>query len=179
MTDHGYSLMAGSETFMSVNTYVRGDGKSIFCMNGFGTEQHIYVYADVTDEGYMVGGGARLKDGIDGHLGRGISLSSHSTQDIGGAVIQRDDRTGLLVCMLKQVIEDSTFIGMPYGLRDTASREPVAILDSVVQRVEVRFSLYDKLSFEVPSTGGYVPLGFGGAKENRFGIFARVHEVTT
>jgi hypothetical protein len=79
--------------------------------------------------------------------------------------------------MLKQVIDDSTYVGSPYELLETPTREPVVVVDSPVQRAEVRFSLYDKLSFEVPSTGGYVPLGFAGVEDNRFGIYARVAEV--
>ena len=172
MTDRGYSLMAGSETFMSVNTYVRGDGKSIFGLHGFGDQQHLYVWADVTENGYMVGGGARLKDG--GHLGPGMSLSSNSTQDIGAVVIDWDERAGLYKCMLKQAINDSTFVGMPYEMREAPSKLPITVLDTVVQRAEVRFSIYDRSSYEVPGTEGFIQLGFASTDANRFGIYARV-----
>lgn len=32
------SLMAGPKTFVSVNSYVRGDNKRILCLNGFGRD---------------------------------------------------------------------------------------------------------------------------------------------
>ena len=164
--------MAGPKTFVSVNSYVRGDSKRIFCLNGFARDRHLYVYAEVTKEGYMVGeSGAQLKNGEDEHFGPGIQLEPGSTQEIGRVVIQRDDRTGFYKCMLKQTIQDTTFVGSPYDLRDNPSHELVNVLSTLPpERAEIGLSIYDKRSYQLPSTEGFFQLGFESSS-GPFGMF--------
>ncbi len=164
------SLMAGPKTFISVNSYVRGDDKRIFCLNGFGRDCRLYVYAEVTNEGYMIGdSGAQLKNGE--HFGPGIQLEPGSTQEIGRVVIQRDDRTGFYKCMLKQSIQDATFVGSPYDLRDNPSHELVNVLSTLPpERAEIGLSVYDKRSCQLPSTEGIFQLGFESSS-GPFGMF--------
>ena len=106
MKPFGYNLTFGDEAWKaaSLTTGAQPDGTYEFfthLLGGPGVERHLHGYAEVSSEGLILRGGARLKDGVGKHLGTGILLS-HSTQEIARFRVEIEDdglRTQLLQCV--------------------------------------------------------------------------------
>ena len=179
MAGKGYSLLCDDQAFLSINTYTRQDGSNIFCLNGFGESpddvRHLYMWAELDAAGLKVGG-ARLKNGVE-HFGPGIEIASGSTQDIGGAVVEWTESLGVYRALLKQDIDDSFYIGSAYPLKDDINHIPVAVIEQPIQRAEIRFSMYDQRSYQIPADPKYTALGFGSTSDEGFGIYARVDQL--
>ena len=82
------------EKCLSVTTGVQHDGTYEFFVHGLagpGVERHVHGFAEVSPEGVIVNGGARVKENVDQHLSAGIVLSN-STQEIARVKISPTDQ---------------------------------------------------------------------------------------
>jgi len=147
----GYNLTYAGTKCLSVSTGVQRDGTCDVFVNalaGPGVERHLHGYAQVTTDGVVVHGGARLKDNVGAHLGPGLTLRG-TTQEIGRV---RISQTSLgLRCELGQVIEENWVAATPTTMGGTMVRRQVALpYDATQPSAEYSIRMFDARS-GVPS----------------------------
>lgn len=98
----GCDLTVDGQKCLSVSTGVQHSGAwelLVHAQGGPGVQRHLHIYADVTPEGIVLSGGARVKNNVGDYLSTGCTLS-HTTQKLARAVVRRGPNG--LTCQLRQ-----------------------------------------------------------------------------
>lgn len=159
----GFNLTFGDNAWKaaSLSTGAQPDGTYEFfthLLGGAGVERHLHGYAQVTTDGLIVRGGARLKDDVNTHLGPGISLS-HSTQEI--ARFQAELEEGGVRTHLLQCIDDSWEVTSASTWGGPITRRPVLLPGSQgVRGAEYSLAMFDAAAVPSSNTAHTVILPF-------------------
>ena len=172
MKRFGYNLTFGGAKCLSLTTGVQDDGASEFLINALGgprVERHLHGFATVTPDGVVISAGARLKDGINTHLGPTVVLS-HTTQEIARVRISQTPSGPR--CELAQSIDGSWITTSPSTMGGPIKRRDVALPSgSTSGEAQYSISLYDARSGIPSHSSNQIALPFSAPTP--FGIAIR------
>jgi hypothetical protein len=147
----GCNLTFGGIKTLSLTTGVQRDGTYDFLIHGLGgaaVDRHLHGYAQVSSEGIIVRGGARVKNKPGEYLGLGVQLTQ-TPQEIARVAIT--PTTAGLKCQFKQLVAAQWLEGDPTTMGGRIKRTEIALPSSKgAVAAEYSISMFDARS-GVPS----------------------------